>query len=26
LCEECIRIPVGTKKENDLLLKALKKY
>jgi histidinol-phosphate aminotransferase len=26
LCEECIRISVGTKKENDLLLKALKKY
>ena len=26
LCEDCIRISVGTKKENDLLLKALKKY
>lgn len=26
LCEDCIRISVGTKKENDVLLKALKKY
>lgn len=26
LCEDCIRISVGTKKENDILLKALKKY
>jgi histidinol-phosphate aminotransferase len=26
LCDDCIRISVGTKKENDLLLKALKKY
>ncbi len=26
LCEDCIRISVGTKKENDLLLKALRKY
>lgn len=26
LCENCIRISVGTKKENEILLKALKKY
>lgn len=26
LCEDCIRISVGTKKENDILMKALKKY
>lgn len=26
LCEDCIRISVGTKKENEILLKALKKY
>ncbi|MDZ7934282.1 MAG: histidinol-phosphate transaminase [Emticicia sp.] len=26
LCDNCIRISVGTKKENDILLKALKKY
>lgn len=26
LCENCIRISIGTKKENDILLKALKKY
>lgn len=26
LCDNCIRISVGTRKENDILLKALKKY
>lgn len=26
LCENCIRISIGTKKENEILLKALKKY
>ncbi|CAH0994258.1 Histidinol-phosphate aminotransferase [Emticicia aquatica] len=26
LCEDCIRISIGTQKENDTLLKALKKY
>ena len=26
LCENCIRITVGTKEENDALIKALKKY
>ncbi len=26
LCEGCLRITIGTKKENDILLEALKKY
>ncbi|WP_435356489.1 histidinol-phosphate transaminase [Emticicia sp. SJ17W-69] len=26
LCEDCIRISVGTKKENEILIEALKKY
>lgn len=26
LCENCIRISVGTRKENDILMKALKEY
>ena len=26
LCEDCIRISIGTKEENELLLKALKQY